>query len=115
MFWLENEVKKGTVTEMTSAEKLEKIQREDPNFKMKSFYSISAVGKNAAVVHYSTSQGDNSKLTLDKIYLLDAGGNYLDCTSDITRTHFYGNPPSEIKVNEFFYYFKANEYARVPV
>ncbi|RNA02064.1 Xaa-Pro aminopeptidase [Brachionus plicatilis] len=97
MFWLENEVKKGTVTEMTSAEKLEQIQREDPNFKMKSFYSISAVGKNAAVVHYSTSQGDNSKLTLDKIYLLDAGGNYLDCTSDITRTHFYGNPPSEIK------------------
>lgn len=106
MYWLENEVTKGTVTEISSANKLEQIQKEDKNFKMKSFYSISAVGKNAAIVHYSTNQGDNSTLTLDKIYLLDAGGNYLDCTSDITRTHFYGNPPLEIKVKNKKKYLK---------
>ncbi|CAF0783175.1 unnamed protein product [Brachionus calyciflorus] len=98
MYWLENELEKGTViTEKTSAAKLEEIQKEDPYFVMKSFNSISAVGKNAAIVHYSTEEGEDSILTKDKIYLLDAGGNYLDCTSDITRTHFYGTVPSAIK------------------
>ena len=102
MHWLETEMNKGTIiTEVSSADKLEEIQREDQLFAMKSFGSISAVGKNAAVVHYSTAEGENSTLTKDKIYLLDAGGNYLDCTTDITRTHFYGVPPQEIKVVTF--------------
>lgn len=105
MHWLETEIKKGTViTEKSSARKLEQIQREDELFEMKSFGSISAVGKNAAVVHYSTEEGDDSTLTNDKIYLLDAGGNYQDCTTDITRTHFYGVPPQEIKVSRIFRY-----------
>lgn len=59
---------------------------------MKSFGSISAVGKNAAIVHYSTDEGENSVLTKDKIYLLDAGAQYEDCTTDITRTHHFDKP-----------------------
>jgi Xaa-Pro aminopeptidase len=43
---------------------------------MLSFNSISAVGANAAVVHYNTDEGDNSTLTKDKVYLLDAGAQY---------------------------------------
>ena len=43
---------------------------------MLSFNSISAVGANAAIVHYNTDEGDNSTLTKDKVYLLDAGAQY---------------------------------------
>lgn len=44
---------------------------------MPSFSSISAVGENAAVVHYSTKDGKNSTLKTTQVYLLDAGGQYL--------------------------------------
>jgi Xaa-Pro aminopeptidase len=46
-------------------------------FKDLSFGTISAVGPNAAIVHYSTDEGIDSKLTKDKIYLLDAGAQYI--------------------------------------
>jgi Xaa-Pro aminopeptidase len=62
---------------------------------MLSFNSISAVGPNAAIVHYSTEEGNNVTLTRDKIYLLDAGANYEDCTTDVTRTHHFGIPTNE--------------------
>jgi Xaa-Pro aminopeptidase len=62
---------------------------------MLSFNSISAVGANAAIVHYSTEEGKNETLSKNKIYLLDAGANYEDCTTDITRTHHYGTPTNE--------------------
>ena len=56
------------------------------------------MGKNAAIVHYSTDEGENATLTKDKIYLLDAGAQYQDCTTDITRTHHYGSPTAMEKV-----------------
>ena len=43
---------------------------------MLSFDSIAAVGSNAAIVHYSTLEGDNSTLTKNKVFLLDAGAQY---------------------------------------
>ena len=49
---------------------------EDELFRGVSFGAISAVGKNAAIVHYSTEDGENATLTKDKIYLLDAGAQY---------------------------------------
>ena len=99
MYWLETEMKKGTkITEKTAAGKLEDIQkyifftkffckiriiftlfivnREDTLFKMLSFNTISAVGANAAIVHYNTDEGFDSTLTIDKVYLLDAGAQY---------------------------------------
>ena len=41
---------------------------------------------------FKTNEGINSRLTRDKVYLLDAGANYEDCTTDVTRTHHYGKP-----------------------
>jgi Xaa-Pro aminopeptidase len=49
----------------------------DPLFKSLSFNTISAVGANAAVVHYSTEEGNDLAFSKDKIYLLDAGAQYL--------------------------------------
>ncbi len=96
MYRLENDMRKGIeITEKSSAKVLEDIQSEDGLFKSLSFESVSAVGKNAAVIHYATSEGDDSVLTKDKVYLLDAGAQYLDCTTDITRTHHFGTPTEE--------------------
>lgn len=93
MYWLKTELDAGrVVTEITSADKLRDIEKEDDRYQSLSFDSISAVGKNGAIVHYSTNEGDNSTLTKDKVYLLDAGAQYLDCTTDITRTHHFGTP-----------------------
>ena len=64
-------------------------------FKGPSFESISSIGANGAIIHYSPSETDNSKLNNDEIYLLDSGGQYLDGTTDITRaTHFGGKEPT---------------------
>jgi Xaa-Pro aminopeptidase len=55
------------------------------------------VGANAASIHYSTLNGDNSTLTSYRVYLLDAGAQYVDCTTDVTRTHHYGVPTDREK------------------
>lgn len=67
-------------------------------FKGPSFETISSIGPNGAIIHYSPSESDNSKLNRDEIYLLDSGGQYLDGTTDITRTtHFGGKMPTDFQ------------------
>lgn len=77
--------------------------REDPLFRDPSFEPISAVGSNAAIIHYSTLEGTDEVLTLNKVYLLDAGGQYEDCTTDVTRTHHFGPPTFKEKVIGHFF------------
>lgn len=71
------------------------IFSQDPHYVSLSFGSISAVGKNAAIIHYATDEGDDSRLTKDQVYMLDAGAQYQDCSTDVTRTHHYGTPKQE--------------------
>jgi len=51
-----------------------------------SFDAISSIGANGAVIHYTANEKEALKLNNDEIYLLDSGGQYLDGTTDITRT-----------------------------
>lgn len=96
MYQLETAINQGLrITEKSAAKLLRDIQAEDALFRSLSFASISAVGKNAAMVHYATSAGDDLELRKDEVYLLDAGAQYLDCTTDITRTHHFGEPSHE--------------------
>lgn len=61
-----------------------------------SFETISSMGPNGAVIHYSPTPEENLALNNDEIYLLDSGGQYLDGTTDITRTtHFGGKAPTD--------------------
>ena len=57
-----------------------------------SFSTISSVGPNAAINHYSPTPETNRKLTLEEIYLVDSGGQYFDGTTDVTRTLHFGAP-----------------------
>ena len=60
------------------------------------FDTISSVGANAAIVHYKPSE-ECAALSLNEIYLVDSGGQYLNGTTDVTRTVFVGSPSEEIK------------------
>ncbi|CAF4453301.1 unnamed protein product, partial [Adineta steineri] len=89
--WLEKQMNDGrSINETQSAEQLLIYQGEQATFQFPSFRTISASGDRAAVVHYSAEPATARSITKDKVYLLDAGSQYLDCTTDITRTHHFG-------------------------
>ncbi|XP_048400524.1 xaa-Pro aminopeptidase 2 isoform X2 [Stegostoma tigrinum] len=90
--WLEKNVPKGTVTELSGADNVNKLRREQKHSKGISFETISASGLNAALAHYSPNNETNRKLSIDEMYLIDSGGQYLDGTTDITRTLHWGTP-----------------------
>ncbi|GAB2653455.1 aminopeptidase P family protein [Vibrio panuliri] len=96
--WLDSEVAKGNLhNEAVLADKLESIRRQDPTLMDLSFDTISAAGSNAAMCHYNhENQPQPGQLTMDSLYLVDSGGQYLDGTTDITRTIAIGQPSSEM-------------------
>ena len=62
-----------------------------------SFDSISGAGPNGAIVHYRSSEKTNRKLEKGTLYLIDSGGQYVDGTTDITRTVPIGEPTEEMR------------------
>lgn len=92
LVWLEKTIPKGTETELSGAHYLNKLRSEQNHSKGPSFETISASGLNAALAHYSPSEENQRKLTPDEMYLVDSGGQYLDGTTDITRTIHWGTP-----------------------
>ncbi|MGB7297478.1 MAG: aminopeptidase family protein P, partial [Candidatus Aminicenantales bacterium] len=95
LHWLEKNVLEGGVTELSAAQKLEAFRSRQPRFRGPSFTTISAYGSHAAVVHYSASPETDFPLRRAGIYLVDSGGQYLDATTDITRTVALGRPTAE--------------------
>ncbi|WP_417878263.1 aminopeptidase P family protein [Vibrio sp.] len=96
--WLEAEVAAGNLhDEATLADTLEAFRKEDPTLMDLSFDTISAAGGNAAMCHYNhENQPEPGKLELNTLYLVDSGGQYLDGTTDITRTIAIGQPSAEM-------------------
>ncbi|EHV5558032.1 aminopeptidase P family protein [Vibrio parahaemolyticus] len=96
--WLDTEVAAGNLhDEATLADRLEAFRKEDPTLMDLSFDTISAAGGNAAMCHYNhENQPDPGKLELNTLYLVDSGGQYLDGTTDITRTIAIGQPSAEM-------------------
>ncbi|MGD1396385.1 aminopeptidase P family protein [Vibrio harveyi] len=96
--WLDAEVVAGNLhDEATLADKLEAFRSEDPTLMDLSFDTISAAGGNAAMCHYNhENQPGPGKLELNTLYLVDSGGQYLDGTTDITRTIAIGQPSQEM-------------------
>ncbi|KAL3452855.1 hypothetical protein BJX65DRAFT_292779 [Aspergillus insuetus] len=92
--WLENELvnKKTTLDEVDAADKLEQIRSKHDLFAGLSFDTISSTGPNGAVIHYKPEKGSCSVIDPNAIYLCDSGGQYLDGTTDVTRTFHFGQP-----------------------
>lgn len=90
--WLEHQllVKKRRVTEYDGACKIYAIRTNLPNFKGLSYETISSTGANASIIHYAPTKEENSVIDASKVYLLDSGAQYLEGTTDITRTYKFG-------------------------
>lgn len=96
--WLERQLSKGEkVDEYQGAEQLAKFRSELDKFMGLSFTAISSAGPNAAIIHYSPDPNDCAMITKDQIYLCDSGGQYLDGTTDVTRTWHFGVPSDDEK------------------
>eukprot|EP00667_Euglena_gracilis_P004068 EG_transcript_4083 len=91
--WLEKEVAAGRpVTECSAADQLERLRAQGARFVSLSFPTISGADSNGAVIHYRPLPGQDLPITRDTMYLLDSGAQYLDGTTDITRTVHLGEP-----------------------
>ncbi|KAG8629740.1 hypothetical protein KVT40_001359 [Elsinoe batatas] len=98
--WLEDQLisKGATLDEVQAADKLESIRSKHEHFVGLSFDTISSTGANAAVIHYKPEPGNCSVIDPKAIYLCDSGAQYLDGTTDTTRTLHFGEPtPMERK------------------
>ena len=99
-YWLETEAFKTPQTEITLAEKLGEFRALGENYTDDSFCTIAGWKGNGAIVHYHATSEECAKIEGDGVLLLDSGGQYLDGTTDITRTIWLGNPaniPAAVK------------------
>lgn len=95
--WLDAEGPSGNVSEIDAARKLEACRKETGELKEISFDSISGAGPHAALPHYRVNTSSNINLEAGTLYLIDSGAQYLDGTTDITRTVAIGQPTYEMK------------------
>ena len=97
MYWLKKNVGKIPMTEMSVQEKLLGLRQEQEGFLDLSFNTICAYRANAAMMHYSASETSNAVLEPRDLLLIDSGGQYLEGTTDITRTFALGEVEPEQK------------------
>ncbi|MEZ5962134.1 MAG: aminopeptidase P family protein [Hyphomonadaceae bacterium] len=97
LHWLATDGQTGKVQEIEACQKLEAFRAETGALKDLSFDSISGAGPNGAIVHYRVTKKTNRKLARGSLFLIDSGGQYLDGTTDITRTVAIGRASKEMK------------------
>jgi len=89
--WLDDQ-KPGTISETDVVRQLEACRRKDNALQDISFDTISGTGPNGAIMHYRVSEDTDARLQSGHLLVLDSGGQYLDGTTDITRTIPIGPP-----------------------
>lgn len=95
--WLEDAAPRGGVSELSAATHLDALRGEDDLFRGLSFPTISGSGPNGAIVHYRVTPQSDRKLKTGELYLVDSGAQYLDGTTDVTRTVAIGTPTPQMK------------------
>ena len=90
IYWLKKNIGHMPITEMSAAAYLNKKRSEQEGFLDLSFETISAYGSNAAMCHYSATEETDTELKPEGFYLVDSGGQYMEGTTDITRTIVLG-------------------------
>lgn len=97
LVWLDQEGVTGTLSELDVVDKLEEFRRLDKGFRDSSFDTISGWGAHGAIVHYRATPQSNARIVPPGILLLDSGAQYVEGTTDITRTIAVGAPTDEMK------------------
>ena len=93
--WLDAEAPKGGLTEIDVVRALEGFRRDTNQLRDISFETICGAGPNGAIVHYRVSEATNRPVRPGELLLVDSGGQYVDGTTDITRTVAVGPPPPD--------------------
>lgn len=96
LYWLS---KQKEITELEIVDKILLLRSKNELFVEPSFDTIAGSGEHGAIVHYRATEKSNRCLKDGELFLLDSGGQYLDGTTDITRTVAIGNPTEEQKRN----------------
>ena len=95
--WFASEAPKGGLTEIGTVEKLESFRAETGALMDVSFDSISGAGPHGAIVHYRVTKKTNRKIEKGQLFLIDSGAQYVDGTTDVTRTVAVGEPTAEMR------------------
>ncbi len=95
--WIAGRTAAGRLTEMDATRTLDSLRARGTNFRGLSFPTIAGTGANGAIVHYRVTEKSNRPLKAGSLFLLDSGAQYLDGTTDVTRTVAIGRPTREMK------------------
>lgn len=97
MYWLKKNVKSQEITECSAQDQLKQYRKEQENYLEDSFNTICAYKEHAAMMHYSSTPETDVTLKPEGMLLVDSGGQYLEGTTDITRTFVLGKISEEEK------------------
>lgn len=97
--WIKKTIKIRNITEIEASQKLESIRSTDELFYDSSFSTISAYKANASMPHYRALEQNQATIKPESLYLVDSGAQYLDGTTDITRTIVMGKLTKEEKTD----------------
>ena len=97
MYWLKKNVKSQEITECSAQDQLQQYRKEQENYLEDSFNTICAYKEHAAMMHYSSTPETDVTLKPEGMLLVDSGGQYLEGTTDITRTFVLGEISGEEK------------------
>ncbi|MBT3242632.1 MAG: aminopeptidase P family protein [Bacteroidetes bacterium] len=95
--WLDQNIGQTRITELSAANHLAALREEQENYQGPSFHPISSYGIHGSIVHYAVDEESNIELHPEGIYLCDTGGQYLDGTTDTTRTITLGKTTEQQK------------------
>lgn len=98
MYWLKTNVGKVSMTEIMASDYLEELRKEQGAFEL-SFDTICGYGEHGAIIHYAATPETDVELKPEGLLLVDSGGQYLEGTTDITRTFALGPVTQEMKAN----------------
>jgi Xaa-Pro aminopeptidase len=96
LYWLATDAQISPPDELETVAKLEAFREATGALKDLSFDTIAGAGPNGAIVHYRPTHGTNRRVQKGELLLVDSGGQYLDGTTDITRTVAIGQPSPEM-------------------
>lgn len=97
MYWVQKNIGRIPMTEVSAAEHLDGLRAEIPGYVELSFDTISAYNANAAMAHYAPTKEKCATLAPEGFLLVDSGGTYMDGTTDVTRTIVLGKITDEMK------------------
>jgi len=107
LFWIYQTIGKHKLTEISVGKKFAEFRSKQPHFKGESFHPIVGFGEHGAIIHYHATNQTDVEIKYDNLLLIDSGGQYLDGTTDITRTICLGHA-NEKQKKDFTICLKAH-------